>query len=197
MPTKVKSLLYLIFSGVLMLGAVIMMIVATVQSSKLGKMDYSHSIEIVSVEAEEQITNSVLYYVVSIDGEIVNNTNKDYSLVTVKVVFDGINNKTGQDANFESIFVIDEFNSKTKYSVADERFRVGNASGFIPESIEEIEISIDGESRIVKFEEVDDSNLIVFAGALVSLFISILLFAKWNNLNKKSKTVQNGNKNNL
>lgn len=185
MKNKTKKLTYLVSSIVIFIVAFALMVVATVKASAYGKKEYSHNIKIVSIQEEPSASSSIIYYIISVEGDIVNNTKDDKKLVGVTLVLEGVDNKTGRKSTCESIFVIEELKSNTKYDVSAEKFKVGNMEGFIPESVKEVKLMIENEVIDVEFEEVDDSNLIIFAISFALLFVSFLPFAMWNNLRKK------------
>ena len=191
MTKKVKALIFLIVSIVVASASVVMMIVASVQASKFGKNDFTHDVTIREVVADQEKINGVLYHNAILDGKIRNNSNQDLTLVNVEIVLAGVNNATGEYAEFVTSFVLDELKADTKNDLTDEILKVGNRNGYIPESIKEIKITSNGVTTNVVYEEDNDSSLVLFSLALGLVFVAGLMLAFWNNTNKKIKQEAN------
>lgn len=185
MKSKKISLFYLIMSIVLLAGSIAMIVVATVNSSKYGKTDYSHNIKIKEVVADDEpAENNVLHYSVILEGDIKNNTKTDMKLVSVELTLSGVNNKTGEYVEFPVDFVMENLDAEGVIEMDDESIKVGNRSGFIPQTIKEVKISVNGIMTVIPFEENTDANLLLFAGAIVVVFVAGVMFVKWINSKK-------------
>jgi len=187
MTKNKEQLVYLITAIATAILGLVCMVIASVSAFGTSKTEYSHNVEIKEIETQLESVNGVTYHFVSIHGDIINNTSNEYDVVSVEVVFDGVDNKSGQPAEFTSNIIIEKLHSNSKVSVRDKVLKVGNQRGFVPQSIKSIKLILADGMVDIPFEENSESSLILFSGALTLFFVSGLLFAKWNNKRKTAE----------
>jgi len=184
MTRKREQLIYLVSAIILAVFGAVGMIVASIQAFNTSSGNYAHSIEIKKVDTQLESVNGVTYHFVTIDGDIINNTNKKFDTISVEITFSGIDNNTGEAAEFLSGFTIENFNANSKVDIQEKVLKVGNFRGFIPESVKSIKLILPEGMEEIPFEKTGEGSLLLFGGALVIIFVSGLLFAKWNNKRK-------------
>lgn len=195
MTNKTKQLIYLLSSILFLCVSIALIAVSTVKSMQYGKNDFSHNLKIKEVVSDTEVeANGVLHHSAILEGGITNNTKNNYILTQVQVVLVGVNNKTGEYAETVTSFVLESFDGEKVVDLTNESIKVGDRSGFIPESVGDVKITIDGNEILLPFEEVTDVYLIMFAISLACLFIGGFLASKWWLLKKPlSKKVENVN----
>ena len=134
----------------------------------------------------------MLCHDVTIEGELRNDSGKDYVLATMEIVFAGVNNRTGEYEEFVFCKELSDFGDGTKKFFGEEKFSILSMSGYIPESIKEVRIVSGGNVDVAAFEQSDDLSLVCFALAMGLVVASCLVFAKWYELKKMIKTDKKG-----
>lgn len=190
MTKKTSRLLFLIIASITATIGIVLMIVASVRTSKVGKKDFSHDLvaQSITLNMEQSDTDiRVLCHDIIINGEIRNDSKFDYALVTVEIIFAGVKNDTGEYKEFLYTKEVENFYSGADISFNDEKISVISTDGYIPEYIKEVKLIVDGATKEIAYEKIDDLNLILFAASLSFVFVGGVLFIKWNNLRKKSQ----------
>ena len=185
MTTKKNQLVNLISAIVLASLGLVCMIVACIFALNSSDMAYIHDIKIKDIETQHATEEGTVFYIVTIDGNIYNNTDKNYDVVNLEIIFDGIENKSGEETEFLSSIIIENLHADGKTNINAKKLKVGNQRGFIPESIKSISIVSAEDSVEVPYGEVQEGSLMLFSSAIVLLFVSALVFAKWNNKRKE------------
>lgn len=192
MTTKKKQLIILVIASVLATVGLVCMIIASVFAFKSTEDSFSHTIEIKNIETQPTTENGTVYHIVTIEGDLFNNTDKSYETINLEITFNGVDNKSGQQAEYLTGIVIEEFYANTKKDINEKQLTIGNQRGFIPESIKSINVVLANERVAVAFEKTNEGSLALFGSALILIFVSGLVFAKWSNNRKKE--IVNGNK---
>lgn len=185
MTTNRKQIFKLVVACVLALAGLVCMTIACIFAFKTTEDDFSHNIVIKEIETQPTTENGMVYHIVTIEGDLYNNTIRNYETVNLEITFDGVDNKTGQEAEYLTSVVIDGLYANSKTNINKKRLTIGNQRGFIPESIKSIKIDLTNGRADVPFEETNEGSLILFGGALALILVSGLVFANWNNGRKK------------
>ena len=184
MATNKKQLVNLISAIAIATLGFICMIVACVLAFKSNDMEYIHDIRIKNIETQHATEEGTVFYIVTIDGSIYNNTDDSYEVVNLDIIFDGVENKSGEETEFSSSIIIENLHADGKTNINAKKLKVGNQRGFIPESIKSISIVTAEGSVDVPYGEVQEGSLILFGGAIILLFVAALVLAGWNNQRK-------------
>ena len=151
---------------------------------------FCHTIEMSeNIEEEIGIDQNIIYYI-RLNGEIRNCTEKDYDAATMTVSVLGTNNKTGEKAKVEVSVPVMGLKKDSWVPVSNESLKVWSDKGFVPESVEKVEIMTPSgeEFKVVKIEN-KDGNIVWFTLSLVSLVgFGIMLAKKVYDLSQDKKS---------
>lgn len=199
MTRRFKFITSLVISAVLMIASITMMVVSgVVASNKYKGVKYSHDINISEIKTDSASLSGVVYHYVTIDGGIKNCTDKDMANMDVIIYFEGVNNSTGEEGvQYEASFILEDFKAGKVFDIDKKTIKVGNKSGFVPESIKKIEISSmeQGSRTKAVYIKQDDSMVVLFGlGLAVLLASSVIMIRAIVSNAKKNVALQSGNK---
>lgn len=197
MTKKVKSIISLVSACVLLVVGIVCAIVASINgANKYKGIDYSHNITIENVRTEPATIQGIVYHYVSLTGGVRNCTDSEVELDVI-IVFEGIDNVTGEKNEYKQGLVLGEVKPNQTVVLKEDEISVGNDKGFYPEKIKRVEIISDnGESYRAVFKDESDGNIILFGISLVCLLLAVVFGARWISefLKERKEKLNNGDK---
>lgn len=188
LTNKTKNLIKLILSCTLVVCGIALIVVASVLGAIRYKgIDYSHNITIENVRTDAT-SSEIVYHYVSLSGSVRNCTDKDLEKLPIRIVFDGVDNNTGEKNEYSVDVLLAGAKSNQSVMIKEEEIKIGNKQGFVPQSIKRVEFVLeDGKGYKAVYMPESDGNIIMFAFGFIAVALGGLLFANWFKEYKKLK----------
>lgn len=189
MTKKLSQILHLVVAGVLAVVSVTLLILATVNTVNKKNVPISHDLVIKDISLNSERTDEsvrLMCHDVIINGQIRNFSAQDFGRVELQIVIKGVNKYSGEPMDFAYSMVLNSFNSDVTCNITNEKVTIMSRDGYIPQDIKEVRIVVEDGYYLAEYQKANDPNLALFAFALGLMFVSAIVFIKWNNLRNKN-----------
>ena len=166
---------------VLVLGIVLCVIACVSAVKKYEGIEYSHNIKIENIRTiPVETPDEVMYSYITLSGSV-RNCKDDVVDLHIYLVFEGIENKTGEKTEYRTGLYLGEVNPNQEVVLKSDEVVVGNDKSFIPEKLKRVEV-VTGDSATnyrAKFVEDSGMDIVLFGASLVCLLASTICGTKF------------------